>query len=125
MRLTWKDTVAKVFMAAIVVIYAAFLNSTSAWLIARARGTAAGALVLDIVGGCSMSAAGVQCAAAEQHESGPRLDEPGERARPGRAGRRGDREHGRARGAGRGDACAVAGGNGEACVHAACRSWQP
>ena len=68
MRLTWKDAVAKVLMAAIVAIYAAFLNSTSAWLISSARGTAAGGLVLGIVGGCSMSAAGVQYAAAEQHE---------------------------------------------------------
>ena len=68
MKLTWEDAVAKVFMAAIVVSYAAFLNSTSAWLISSARGTAAGVLMLDIVGGCSISAAGVQYAAAEQHQ---------------------------------------------------------
>ena len=68
MRLTWKAAVAMVFMAAIVVISAAFLNSTSAWLISNARGTAAGMLVLGILGGCSMSAAGVHYAAAEQHE---------------------------------------------------------
>jgi hypothetical protein len=43
-------------MAAIVVIYAAFLNSTSAWLISSARGTAGAVLVLGLVGGCAMSA---------------------------------------------------------------------
>ena len=57
MRLTWKDTVSTVFMAAIAVIYAAFLNSTTAWLISSARGTAAAVLVLGIVGGCGLSAA--------------------------------------------------------------------
>jgi len=56
MRLTWKDAVSTVFMAAIVVIYVAFLNSTTAWLISSARGTAAAVLVLGIVGGCGMSA---------------------------------------------------------------------
>jgi hypothetical protein len=60
MRLTWKDAVATVFMAAIVVIYVAFLNSTTAWLISSARGTAAAVLVLGIVGGCGMSAAAEQ-----------------------------------------------------------------
>ena len=60
MRLTWKDAVSTVFMAAIVVIYVAFLNSTTAWLISSARGTAAAALVLGIVGGCGMSAAAEQ-----------------------------------------------------------------
>ena len=63
MRLTWKDAIATVFMAAIVVIYVAFLNSTTAWLISSARGTAAAVLVLGIVGGCGMSAA------AEQYQS--------------------------------------------------------
>ena len=58
MRLTWKDAVSTVFMAAIVVIYVAFLNSTTAWLISSARGTAAAVLVLGMVGGCAMSAAG-------------------------------------------------------------------
>jgi hypothetical protein len=67
MRLTWKDAVATVFMAAIVIIYVAFLNSTTAWLISSARGTAAAVLILGIVGGCGMSAA------AEQYQ--------GERAR--------------------------------------------
>jgi len=59
-RLTWKDAVSTVFMAAIVVIYVAFLNSTTAWLISSARGTAAAVLVLGIVGGCGMSAAAEQ-----------------------------------------------------------------
>ena len=64
MRLTWKDAVSTVFMAAIVVIYVAFLNSTTAWLISSARGTAAAVLVLGIVGGCGLSAA------AEQYQWG-------------------------------------------------------
>jgi hypothetical protein len=62
MRLTWKDAVSTVFMAAIVIIYAAFLNSTTAWLISSARGTAAVVLVLGMAGGCGMSAA------PEQHQ---------------------------------------------------------
>ena len=57
MRLTWKDAVSTVFMAAIVIIYAAFLNSTTVWLISSARGTAAAVLILGFVGGCAMSAA--------------------------------------------------------------------
>ena len=60
MRLTWKDAVSTVFMAAIVAIYLAFLNSTTAWLISRARGTATAVLVLGIVGGCGMGAAADQ-----------------------------------------------------------------
>ena len=60
MRLTWKDAVSTVFMAAIVVIYVAFLNSTTAWLISSARGTAGAVLVLGMVGGCGMSAAAGQ-----------------------------------------------------------------
>src|ERR1700737_4519325 len=60
MRLTWKDAVSTVFMAAIVVIYVAILNSTTAWLISSARGTAAAVLVLGIVGGCGLSAAAEQ-----------------------------------------------------------------
>jgi hypothetical protein len=46
-------------MAAIVVIYAAFLTQPL-WLISSARGTAAAVLVLGIVGGCGMSAAAEQ-----------------------------------------------------------------
>ena len=65
MRLTWKDAVSTVSMAAIVVIYVAFLNSTTAWLISSARGTAVAVLILGGVGGCVMSAAGGQ-------EQGPR-----------------------------------------------------
>ncbi len=60
MRLTWKDAVSTVFMAAIVVIYVAFMKSTTAWLISSARGTAAAVLVLGMVGGCAMSAAAGQ-----------------------------------------------------------------
>jgi hypothetical protein len=60
MSLTWKDAVSTVFMAAIVVIYAAFLYSTTAWLISSARGTAAAVLVLGIVGGCGISSAAAQ-----------------------------------------------------------------
>ena len=60
MRLTWKDAVSTVFMTAIVVIYAAFLGSTTAWLISSVRGTAAAVLVLGMVGGCGMSAAAGQ-----------------------------------------------------------------
>jgi hypothetical protein len=56
MRLTWKDAVATVFTAAIAVIYAMFLGSTTAWLISSARGTAGAVLVLGFVGGCGMSA---------------------------------------------------------------------
>jgi hypothetical protein len=58
MKLTWRDAVATVVMAAIVVIYVAFLHSTTAWLISSARGTATAVLVLGLVGGCGMSAAG-------------------------------------------------------------------
>ena len=47
-------------MAAIAVICIAFLNSTTAWLISSARGTAAAVLVLGMVGGCGMSAAAGQ-----------------------------------------------------------------
>ena len=60
MKLTWKDAVSTVFMAAIAVIYVSFLNSTTAWLISSARGTAAAVLVLGIVGGCGMGAAAEQ-----------------------------------------------------------------
>jgi hypothetical protein len=54
MRLTWKDAVATLFMAAIVVVYAAFLNGTSAWLISTSRGTTAAVLVLGWIGGCAL-----------------------------------------------------------------------
>jgi hypothetical protein len=58
MRLTWKDAVATVFMAGIVVIYTAFLHGTSWWLISSVRGTTTAVLVLGFVGGCALSAAG-------------------------------------------------------------------
>ena len=45
-------------MGAIVAVYAAFLNRTSLWLISSARGTTAAVLVLGMVGGCALSAAG-------------------------------------------------------------------
>ncbi len=64
MRLTWKDAVTTLFVAAIVAIYAAFLNGTGLWLISSARGTTAAVLVLGFVGGCALSAAsGVNSAA--------------------------------------------------------------
>jgi hypothetical protein len=53
-----KDAVSAVFMGAIVVIYVLFLNTTTAWLISSARGTAAAVLVLGAIGGCALSAAG-------------------------------------------------------------------
>ena len=58
MGLTWRDGVTAVFMAAIAVIYAAFLGGTSAWLISSARGTTTAVLVLGMVGGCAIGAAG-------------------------------------------------------------------
>ncbi|MGA2829529.1 MAG: hypothetical protein ABSF03_25855 [Streptosporangiaceae bacterium] len=56
MRLTWKDAVTTLFVAAIVAIYVTFLNGTSLWLISSARGTTAAVLVLGFVGGCALSA---------------------------------------------------------------------
>jgi hypothetical protein len=58
MRLTWKDAVTTLFVAAIVAIYVTFLNGTSLWLISSTRGTTAAVLVLDFVGGCALSAPG-------------------------------------------------------------------
>jgi hypothetical protein len=58
MRLTWKDLVTTVFMAGIVFIYTVFLQGTSWWLISSARGTTTAVLVLGIVGGCALGAAG-------------------------------------------------------------------
>jgi hypothetical protein len=58
MRLTWKDAVSTLFMAAVVGVYLAFLHGTSLWLISSARGTTTAVLVLGIVGGCALSAAG-------------------------------------------------------------------
>jgi hypothetical protein len=58
MGLTWRDGVSTVFMAAIAASYAAFLGGTSAWLISSARGTTTAVLVLGMVGGCALGAAG-------------------------------------------------------------------
>ena len=58
MRLTWKDAVTTLFMAAIVAVYAAFLNDTSLWLISSARGATTAVLILGMVGGCALSAVG-------------------------------------------------------------------
>jgi hypothetical protein len=58
MGLTWRDGVTTVFMAAIAASYAAFLGGTSAWLISSARGTTTAVLVLGVVGGCAIGAAG-------------------------------------------------------------------
>jgi hypothetical protein len=73
MRLTWKDAVSTVFMAAVVVIYVAFLNSTTAWLISSARGTAAAVLVLGFVGGCAMRP---PPSSTRAHEPGPTRASP-------------------------------------------------
>ncbi|MFI6400611.1 hypothetical protein [Streptomyces sp. NPDC050548] len=54
MRLTWRDAVTSLFMAAIVVIYVAYLRDTGAWLVSSTRGTATAVLVLGAVGGCSL-----------------------------------------------------------------------
>jgi hypothetical protein len=58
MGLTWRDAVATIFMGAIAGIYATFLGGTNAWLISSARGTTAAVLVLGVVGGCALGAAG-------------------------------------------------------------------
>jgi hypothetical protein len=58
MGLTWKDGVTTVFMGAIAAVYAAFLGGSGAWLISSARGTTLVVLVLGMVGGCMLSAAG-------------------------------------------------------------------
>ena len=58
MGLTWKDVVTTVFMGAIAAVYAAFLTGTDAWLISSARGATLGVLILGMVGGCMLSAAG-------------------------------------------------------------------
>ena len=58
MGLTWKDIVTTVFMGAIAAVYAAFLTGTDAWLISSARGSTLAVLVLGMVGGCMLSAAG-------------------------------------------------------------------
>jgi len=58
MRLTWKDALSTLFMAAIVAVYLAFLNGTSLWLISSARGATTAVFILGIVGGCALGAVG-------------------------------------------------------------------
>lgn len=55
MKLTWRDAIATLAAGAIVTIYVAFLNGTSAWLISTARGTTTAVLVLGVAGGCALS----------------------------------------------------------------------
>lgn len=58
MKLTWKDAVATVAMAAIVAVYVAFLREAGWPLIASARGTTAAIMIFGAVGGCAMGTAG-------------------------------------------------------------------
>ena len=60
MGLTWRDVVTTLFMAAIALIYVAFLGGTSAWLISSARGTTPAVPILGMAGGCALSAVGDQ-----------------------------------------------------------------
>jgi peptidoglycan/LPS O-acetylase OafA/YrhL len=55
MRLTWRDAVATLFVAAIVAVCAAFVAGTDLWLISSVRGTTAVVLLLGI-GGCAFGA---------------------------------------------------------------------
>src|ERR1019366_4031226 len=71
MRLTWKDAVTTAFMAAVVAVYAAFLNGTSLWLISSARGATCAVLVLGIVGGCALGAAAELYSGAQSQPQGP------------------------------------------------------
>jgi len=56
MRLTWKDAVSTLFMAAVVAVYLAFRDGTSLWLISSARGATTAVFILGVVGGCALSA---------------------------------------------------------------------
>jgi hypothetical protein len=69
MRLTWKDAVATLFMAAIVAVYVAYLNGTSAWLISTARGTTTAVLVLGFVGGCALGGLAEAYTGAKSHSA--------------------------------------------------------
>jgi hypothetical protein len=71
MSLTWKDAVATLFMAAIVAVYVAFLNGTSLWLTSSARGTTCAVLVLGMVGGCALGAAGQLYAGTQSQPQDP------------------------------------------------------
>ncbi|HEX9335054.1 MAG TPA: hypothetical protein VF892_04180 [Pseudonocardiaceae bacterium] len=57
MRLTWKDAVATMCMAAIVAVYVALLQGAGWPLVASVRGTTAAILIIGAVGGCAMGAA--------------------------------------------------------------------
>jgi hypothetical protein len=57
MRLTWRDAVATLFVAAIVAVCAAFATGTDLWLISSVRGTTAVVLLLGM-GGCTVGAVG-------------------------------------------------------------------
>jgi hypothetical protein len=59
MRLTWKDVVTTVCAAAIVAVYAAYLQGTEVAFISGVRWVAGTVLVLGMVGGCGLSAADV------------------------------------------------------------------
>ena len=56
MRLTWRDAVATLFVAAIVAVCAAFATGTDLWLISSVRGTTAVVLLLGM-GGCTFGSA--------------------------------------------------------------------
>ncbi len=55
MRLTWRDVVTTLFMGAIIGIYTAYMQGADGWMVSGTRGTAAGVLVLGVVGGCGLS----------------------------------------------------------------------
>jgi hypothetical protein len=57
MRLTWKDAVATICMAATVAVYVALLQGAGWPLVASVRGTTAAILIIGAVGGCAMGAA--------------------------------------------------------------------
>jgi hypothetical protein len=54
MRLTWKDAVSTLFVAAVAAVYLAFRDGTTAWLISSARGTTTAVLALGVAGGCAL-----------------------------------------------------------------------
>jgi hypothetical protein len=57
MRLTWRDAVATLFVAAIIAVCAAFAAGTDLWLISSVRGTTAVVLLLGM-GGCTAGGVG-------------------------------------------------------------------
>lgn len=58
MKLTWRDAATVPFMAAIIAMYVAHLNGADGWLLSGVRGNATAILVLGVVGGCALGAAG-------------------------------------------------------------------